>query len=238
MHKDFTIAVCDDEEYYRERIKDLIEKHLTQREVSVKIDLFKNGKDFCKREINYQKYDVIFLDINMKGKSGMEIARDIRNKNRFVEIVFITVMWEYVFAGYDIKAFRYIMKKDMEDVLQDCLDALIRERKYKNQQMKFKFTDGMRVINLDELLYIESKLHKLYFEMVNEYLYLYEKIDVMEKVLSEYAFVRTHQSFLVNVQHIVKISNYRIYLTNGTQVPVTKARYQEVKEKFLKYNEI
>lgn len=238
MNIEFTIAICDDEEYYREHIKELIEKYFSNMKVSVNVDLFKNGKEFCENVINYHKYDVIFLDIDMEGKNGMEIAHDIRNRNRFVEIVFITIMWEYVFEGYDIKAFRYIMKKDMECVLPDCLDALLKEKRCKNQQMKFKFTDGMHKINLSEVLYIESKLHKLSFQMENGELWLYDKLDSIEKMLSDYAFVRTHQSFLVNMQHIEKISSYKLFLSNGEEMSVTKPRYKGVMEKFLRFKEI
>lgn len=96
---------------------------------------------------------------------------------------------------------------------------------------------GKRKIMLKEILFIESKSHKLWFERTGENLYMYGQINDLELTLSNYDFIRTHQSYLVNLEHVEKINNYSLYLSNGEEVPVTKSRYSEVKETFLQYKE-
>ena len=66
---------------------------------------------------------------------------------------------------------------------------------------------------------------------------MYGQINDLELTLSNYDFIRTHQSYLVNLEHVEKINNYSLYLSNGEEVPVTKSRYSEVKETFLQYKE-
>lgn len=232
------IAICDDEEFYRNQIKKLIVKHLNSKEVAHEITFFSSGLEFCQNEVNLISYDIVFLDIEMEKMNGIETAYAIREKNRNVAIVFITVMIDYVLKGYEINALRYIMKDNMERLLPECLDSLLAEKKHESRELTFSFTDGYQEICIDELLYIESKLHKLCFVMENKILYLYEKLDDLEKELSTYNFIRCHQSFLVNLGYVVKVKNYHIYLLDGTEIPIAKPRYPFVKMSFLRYKEV
>lgn len=88
-----------------------------------------------------------------------------------------------------------------------------------------------------DVYYVESRLHKLCFVREEENLYIYAKLSQVETILEQYGFVRTHQSYLVNMKFIEKISNYLLYLSNGDRIPVVKSRYATVKDKFLRYKE-
>lgn len=97
---------------------------------------------------------------------------------------------------------------------------------------------GKRTVFLDDILYIESQSHKLQFKTRDESLSMYGRIDELESKLEDYLFLRCHQSFLVNMGHIEKILNYQAYLSDGSEVPVARPRYSEVKQFFLRYKEI
>lgn len=237
MGTELRIAVCDDEKYFRDCIKKKINEHLMKKNILFYIDVFCDGKEFCQNEDNFYNYDVIFLDIDMAHMNGMDTAYFIREKNENVQIVFITVMMEYVFQGYHVDALRFIMKNELDKLLPECLNVILQNRQFSKQVMRFSFIGGEREILLDEVLYIESKLHKLCFMRKGEVLYLYGKLDQLEEKLSGYGFIRTHQSFLVNLEHIEKIGNYQIHLTDGTQLTVVKSRYPAVKEEFLRHKE-
>lgn len=237
MSLELRIAICDDEKLFRERMGALVEKYLREKDILFSIDLFENGAVFCSNENHLQEYDIIFLDIGMGDMNGMETAYAIREKNRDMDIVFVSVMMDYVLEGYRVDAVRYLLKDDLESLLPECIDCLVEKRKSRKQEMEFPFVGGKRKILLKEILYIESKSHQLWFERTRENLYMYGQINEIEAKLSDYNFVRTHQSFLVNLEHVEKISNYLLYLSNGVKIPVTKPRYAEVKEQFLRYKE-
>lgn len=96
------VAICDDEKYFREEIKRLVEQYLKEKKIIFCIDLFTSGLEFCSDDNNLQQYDIIFLDIGMKEMNGMETAYAIREKNQNVDIVFITIMMDYALEGYRI----------------------------------------------------------------------------------------------------------------------------------------
>lgn len=67
---------------------------------------------------------------------------------------------------------------------------------------------------------------------------MYGQINKLESKMLNFNFVRCHQSFLVNLGHIEKINNYTIYLSDGSEIPVSRSRYSEVKQRYLQYKEI
>ena len=238
MIPELNIAVCDDDKYCRHYMKKRIAEYLEKAEVLFRLEEFEDGEDFCKEEENIRKYDIIFLDIGMKHMNGMETAYAIRKKNKKMEIVFITVTEQYVFEGYKVGAMRYIMKPDLKALLPECLETLVEAWKRRSRQMVFSFVGGRREVLLKELLYIESMAHKLKFVEQNDICYMYGKLGDMELKLSDYHFVRCHQSFLVNLEHIDQINNYRLYLSNKEKLPISRPRYLQVRQRFLQYKAI
>ncbi len=238
MGLEFNIAICDDEKYYRNYVKNVVKDYLVKENALFRIELFENGKDFCKVDENIHKFDIIFLDIDMKEMNGMETAYFIRKKNMKMDIVFITVMPDYVFEGYKVSAVRYIMKKEIDKSLPECLGDILRGKKFSSQKMEFSFVGGKRTIFLNDILYIESKSHKLQFTRKDEILYMYGQIDDVQSQIEKFNFVRCHQSFLVNLEHIEQINNYLICLSDGSEIPVSRPRYPKVKQQYLEYKEI
>lgn len=115
-------------------------------------------------------------------------------------------------------------------------DAIIDKMNYSVIKRKFDFKEGRKEIVLDRLLYIESNLHRLEFHVMedDETVYtMYKILNVMDDMLSENGFIRTHQSHLVNVKCIKNVARYKVILTNGVELPIPKARYTEVKKKFI-----
>lgn len=97
-------------------------------------------------------------------------------------------------------------------------DAIIDKMNYSVIKRKFDFKEGRKEIVLDRLLYIESNLHRLEFHVMedDETVYtMYEILNVMDDMLSENGFIRTHQSYLVNVKCIKNVARYKVILTNG-----------------------
>lgn len=232
-----TIAICDDEEYYRVHIKHILEKNLNSRRIRYQIELFSSGEDFLGQNKD-MKFDIVFLDIEMKKINGMEVAYKIRERNPDTEIVFVTVMMEYALEGYRVNARRYLLKENLEQLIPECLSIVLRAQDENlSDRQTFSFIGGERTIKVRDVYYVESRLHKLCFVREEENLYIYAKLSQVETILEQYGFVRTHQSYLVNMKFIEKISNYLLYLSNGDRIPVVKSRYATVKDKFLRYKE-
>ena len=164
----------------------------------------------------------------------------IRKVSREVFIVFVTAYVDYSLEGYRLDVVRYLLKgnANFQSKVNECMDAIINKMNYSVTKRKFDFKEGRKEISLDRLLYIESNLHILEFHVIEdeETVYtMYETLNVMDDTLSENGFIRTHQSYLVNVKHIKNVVRYKLILTNGAEMSIPKVRYTEVKKKFVAY---
>lgn len=234
----FKIAICEDEKYYQKHIKQILEAYLSKRKLKYGISIFASGEEFFEQNEYKVEYDLVFLDIEMEQMNGIEVAYKIRAINPNTEIVFVTVLAEYAIEGYHVNARRFLLKEDLKKLIPECLSIILENRNESlSEKRKFSFIGGEREIVVKDILYVESILHKLCFVREGEKLYMYGKLNQLENILEQYGFVRTHQSYLVNMRFIDKISNYTLFLSDGTKIPVVKSRYQTVKTKFLHYKE-
>ena len=234
------IAVCDDEKYFRNEIKEMLSGYFNDNGIPFEIDTYGSGKDLVKLGVEMLKYRIIFLDMNMNDLDGLETARHIRQNSKDVFIVFVTAFANYTLDGYKVDAIRYILKNNdsLQDSIYECMDAIQDKMNYKVIWKEFNFNEGYRKISLEQLLYVESRLHKLEFYVMEDTLEkytLYEKLDVLETELANDSFIRIHQSFLVNMKYIKSINRYVAHLNNGIDLDIPKARYKYVEEMFVAY---
>lgn len=105
-------------------------------------------------------------------------------------------------------------------------------------EKEFEFREGRKEVLLERILYIESRLHKLEFHVIEKTMKvytMYRTLDELENMLGENNFVRIHKSYLVNLKHISNISRYKVKLTDGSELAVPKVRYVYVKDIFAQY---
>ena len=95
--------------------------------------------------------------------------------------------------------------------------------------------DGLEAagkIKADDIIYIETSKHKNVFYTAGQTYSIYKKMDELEEELAGMGFVRIHQSFLINMRYIGKLSSYVMILTTGKEISVPKSRYPEVKRQY------
>lgn len=153
------IAICDDEQPIRDYLKKLTEK-CTDAQVHV----FANGEELLS---DPTVYDIILLDISLNRKpdsgkpNGMEVAKKIRETSDVI-IIFVTALKEYVFEGYDVGAFHYLLKPVDEQKFMEVMDKAISQiKKEKNTQPLIIRMDGNYIkIPVNNIIYAEMKAEK------------------------------------------------------------------------------
>lgn len=102
--------------------------------------------------------------------------------------------------------------------------------------LTFPFREGERCLTLHQIVYVESKLHRLYFHLEDgQTRTMYGILNEWEEKMCNDDFLRIHQSYLVNMRYIQEISGYEVYLEKGTKLTVPRTRYRQVREKFMAY---
>lgn len=234
------MAICDDDSFFIKYTKGILTDYFEEKGVFYEIDEFKSGKDFIGLGIEIVKYKIVFLDINMDEFDGIRTAQKIREISTDIYIAFITAFTDYAIEGYKVDAIRYIMKNNDNffELVYECMDAVIMKMNYVINTKVFHFNEGTKRVSLERILYIESKLHKLEFyvmeDELNKYT-LYGTLNNLEKELEGDSFLRIHQSYLVNMKHIKNIRRYETVMTNGEILKIPKVRFKVVEEKYVSY---
>lgn len=235
----FHMAICDDEAYFRNREKKLIEQYMEKRGYDCLIDLYSSGKQLLERTAMDMPYDVIFLDISMEEMDGLETAGRIRTLSETVYIVFVTAYITYALDGYKVGAVRYLLKEaeSLENSMRECLDTITARMKEEKAVCELDIRNEKRRIPVDDIFYVESRLHKVIFfvreDEGKEYA-RYDRLDEAEKELRQYGFCRVHQSFLVNMKYAKAVERYRVSLENGTEVSISKKYYKAVEKEYIR----
>ncbi|MDE7477390.1 MAG: LytTR family DNA-binding domain-containing protein [Lachnospiraceae bacterium] len=239
-------AICDDEQFYRDKIQSLLTQYFEKHHLEYTIQLYLSGEEFLTQLENSVKYDIVFMDISMKKLNGIQTASQIRAFHSDTYLVFVTAFIDYALEGYKANAVRYIMKDTLNTALVECMDAIL--QKMQLSQVTFSFMDEETTLYTDNILYVESQKHKSFFHYMKPNTAasgisesgivkypIYEKLDCIEQRLSGYGFLRIHKSYLVNMKHIRKLCNYIAFLDTGEELPVPRLRYRAVKELFVAY---
>ena len=230
------IAICDDEQPIREYLKSLTEKCIPDSQVR----LFGSGEALLRDQTSF---DVILLDVSLRGEdgnqtlNGMETARKIRETSNAM-IIFVTAFKEYVFEGYDVGAFHYLLKPIDEQKFTEVMDrAICQIRSKKNvEPLVIKVGGNYVRIPVDDILYAENQARKimLHTKSKKEPYCFYEKMEVLEQKLGD-RFFRSHRGFLVNLQEVARYDNSNIELKNGESVFLAKQKYNDFVTAYMKY---
>ncbi len=220
---DYRIAVCDDEPIFIEQIKHIL--------LDCEIQGFTDSGQLLQAMEGGDRYDVIFLDIAMPGLDGLGLAREIRETDREVLLVFVTSRVEFMQAGYEVRAFRYLLKEQLQTGLPAIWTDIERELEdRKDSYFVFEFNRQSYRYACREIVYFESNLRRIVLHAKTGTAVLYGSLDEIEA--QHPFFVRIHKSFLVNPGYIRAFSSGNVITVNNEVLPVSR-RYKQRVERLM-----
>ena len=227
------IAICEDEKETQSLIENYLHNILKNINIEYEIQKYSLGEELL--ESNLKEIDILLLDIQMGQINGMDTARKIREVDNKMEIIFITSLIDYVQDGYEVKAYRYLLKPIELEELKKHVLTCIKEIENKNNYILIKNKSNTYKIQSNEIKYIEVQKKNMLIHTINKTFDVRYSLEKIEKDLKLGKFVRCHKSFLINLSYVENIKLNTAILESGEEVPVSRYRYKEVKEKFLKF---
>lgn len=222
------ICVCDDEKAYVEDICELLADISVRIDRDMNISSYTSASKLAKEIGEGRRFDIILLDIVMGAENGIETARSIRRVLPDVIIILLSSYSDYMQKGYEVKAFRYILKSEyrgcLERVIADAAEELEQEESF-----LFEYRREQHRVRVKDILYFESDRRCILVNTAEGVSTYYGKLDDIE--LPE--FIRVHRSYLVNPRHIEVFNQCYVRLSNGTELPVSKTHSASAKQKFM-----
>ncbi len=256
--KTVKIAICDDEKAMRDILRQKIDRHCKNSEFICQIYDLDTG-DRLLALPDEKIPDILFLDIQMPGKNGMQTARELRRKNQDMILIFVTALSEYVYEAFDVNAFHYLVKPFEDEKLGEVLDKALQQynKQEKTQipaqqeQTRYPADENQRKdqtqplailvkrgslstkVLLADIIYAEVFNRKIILHTTNGEIEYYGKLtDLCRQTGMD--FYRTHRAYLVNLQYVERYNATTVWLEKGS-VPVSKKQFAGFVKQYMQY---
>lgn len=224
------IAVCDDDS----QIRDLMSSYLSSYDSFIHVDFYSSGEELLDAEISY---DILFLDIDMKGITGIDTARKLRSVDKRVKIIYITAYDDFRDYAFGVHAFGYLVKpfdkNDILNILKEAQDYSLKEQL--GPKIRFQAEQGILDLEISEIYYLEYVNRKVHLITQNGIFTLRGPISDFAAQLVEMGFHVPHKSFVVNLSHIRSLKGYDIFLDNGSIIPLSQKKSASFREYFTRW---
>lgn len=217
------IAICDDDADMCRQLYQYTLRLTRKQADQVRVDIFSRGEDLLAKMP--EQLDILLLDIDLGTENGVEIARQIRQTNEDVNIVFITNLPQYAVQGYKVRAFGYLLKPVSYEEFQLELHELFqRLDDVDSSQILIKSGQDLVHFSLREIYYFETQGRHLLVHTTRGCFEVGKSLGQLEKRLSPHGFLRCHTAYLVNAAHIQSLSGAEFIMNTGEHIPVSKHR--------------
>jgi DNA-binding LytR/AlgR family response regulator len=230
----YQIAICDDEPEILKYLSDIIQKAFSRLNVICNYYITQDAVEL----LNYIKdnnADIVFLDIDMPGYSGMDIAEHMVNQSCKALLIFITQHEALVYQSFKYHPFGFIRKNYFKEEIEQVVSGAVNTLMEREDSITIRANNKLIILKLEDIIYIESASnYVLVYTNLTSYQYR-KTLGELERQLSPKGFIRIHKGYLVNHRFIYSMSYQEIKLTNGSALPVGRANRDNAKVQLLKY---
>lgn len=230
------IAVCDDEEKFRNQARDMVDK--LAGSLDVVVDAYSDGNQLL-AAFDKKPYDVLFLDIEMPAMDGITLAKKLRERSDSIYIVFLTGHVEYALEGYEVNALRYLTKPVQEEKLREVL-RFVMDQSASKKQLMIKEDGEELLLNIADIVYFEAQnQYVMIYTTEGEHLVRYNIGDFEEQLKAD-GFFRVHRGYLVSLAKVKKLVKSEVIMDGEdgeVSVPVSRSNVKPLKEALYAYVE-
>lgn len=227
------LAIVEDEDIYANEFIEFIDRFSRENDKKINVKRFFDGDEIA---LDYKAdFDIILMDIQMRFMDGMNAAIEIRKQDNEVIIMFITNRIDYAIRGYEVSALDYIVKPVDYFSFSSKLDRAISKIPNKNKKsLSINTTEGIKKIDIDKIIYIESIGHNLFFYTSKTMEKTRFKISDMEELLSSYNFFRINKGYIVNMAYVDTIKANSCIL-GEFELPISRTKKAYFMEAMTNY---
>ena len=232
----WNIAICDDEKVALELLSSSLRGALRTRNVDASIETFSRPRDLLLR-MQAISFDLLFLDIEMPGMTGLELAQRLRREGNLIDIIYISNREDLVFDALRTNPRGFIRKNRLIQDVSGVIDTYMAYEKA-NEQPKtliVRERDQVMYLAIDKLQYIEGSGNKQMAHIVGKDapMELHKSMQELEEELTSQGFLRIHKGYLLNYRFIRRIGDNEVSLTSGEMLPISRRKYQEIRDAYM-----
>ncbi len=230
------IGFCDDDRFILSKMEQEIRKFMDGEGIECAFFAF-DSEGGLLRFMQDKELDLLFLDIEMPGKGGIGLAKEIGMSHPECEIAFCTNYLEFATEVYETRHCYYILKKEFARRLPDVIRKVRLERGREGDKLCLKHRSGNELVPKKEIVYIERRGKK-------SYVYLEDggcrettaKLDEILAELRSDSFARCHNSYIVALDKVMKYSRQQLLLQGGVRLSISRPYVDSIRQAFARWN--
>lgn len=229
------IAICDDDKLHIAHIKKLTEEILIEHNPEISEYSSANELLFKIEGTTYIP-DIALLDIQMPDVDGISLAAELNHLAPECKIIFITSFIGYAPDVYSTEHIYYVLKSQLGSRLKNALQKAIESLNTPKSFMQIKNGSSIIRVPVENILYLERELHKTRIVATDSvYMTTQAPAELLSAAYEKNAFIHCHQSYWVNLRAVSRMEANAFSFSDGTSVPISRARKAEAKAAFFKF---
>ncbi len=235
-----SIVMCDDDPIFLAEFRSQVEEYFAKRSIEITLTAFTSGEELLSSDM--LTIDLLLLDIRLNTCYGIDVARQLRETNPNMCLVFVTEVIESypIIIGYEVGAIRYLVKSNIHSMFDEYMGDVVRRLGWDRVVLNIELYEHPgRALFLDDVVYFESENKAIMVCTASQermLAYRHKKLDELKHELPAKSFVRIHQSYLVNLAFIERVENDQVILsTKQPPLQVSRSKKQDTIQKYYEY---
>ena len=229
----FRIAICDDNGAVCSAIENIIDDFFKTETMHYEIDSFQSGEELLKELDDHEKYDLIYLDIELARLNGVEVGRYIREKllDDYTQIAFISAKSSYALELFQIRPIHFLVKPFTPRQVIGILEKAMELQGHQVKIFSYKTGKAENRIPYKDIMYFSSETKKIIVHTRDGSDSFYGKLSELN--LPDTEFVQIHKSFIINKQYVTRFKFDSVLLSNNEELPISRAYRKTVRENLM-----
>lgn len=230
------ILICDDDKLIIEKIRSFIQGYFDTIHLKCpEIAEFYSGEALLEDK---GEKDILFLDVEMPGISGIEAGNRLKEVNKDIIIFIVTSYSEYLDDAMRFHVFRYLSKPlDEQRFIRNFSEAIDLYNKMATL-IPVEDKQGIHTLPASQIIAVEAQGRKVIVHTLSGDIQSIQNIQYWTEKLPSNMFFQTHRSFIINFEHVNDFDHMLIHMAGGrVDAYLTRRKYSEFKERYLLYLE-
>lgn len=226
------IAICEDEKQYADKLEKYLRTWAVNVAANMKIIKYNSGEQLLSGIQTKGMFDLIFMDIQMKGISGIETAARIRETDYITTLIFISQHENYYREAYNVHPFHFLNKPVELNELEKVMDAYMRMKEQDIETFVFGINKVQYNLRLNDIIYFYSERRHVTVVCKDQRYSFYGKLNEVQKELEDRTnrFLRIHQSYLVNTKYVKEYHYSNVVLYNGEVLYISRENRKAMRD--------
>lgn len=220
-----TIAICDDDQAAMLTLKKQIEKVISRSRFNDLTYQYLTSST-SKKLLSLAEVtpiDILFLDIQLQGESGLKIAKEFQEEHPNAAIIFVSNFESYVFYSMRFRPFRFLRKSKLQDELPEALISVLQYINHPSTTLLLSYANNYEPIQIQKIVYIEKekKSNYILLHLANKTIKERANLSDMEKTLSKHNFCKINSGTIINIKHVVRAESTSVEMSNRATLQVS-----------------